>query len=375
MEAIFIIGATISYFLALLVFTKNERSTADYVLGFWLGLFGLYFSTLYLNTFIDGYPLLFRMGFSMPILLGPVLYLYVLAMVNSDDRFKHVYWLHGLPYLLFNLYIMLILYFPAVKEMGICFNVTYYSVSLFTVSFYLAINPIYVIWALFKLRRHKKKISENFSYTEQIDLVWLNYVVIFYGIWWLVILISHLFTEYPVMAYSNLGYLIYLTLTIFLFLFGYFGLKQQAIYTNATPYKSKTDGADPVIEKKGSYQRSALKQIEAKEYLEKLLDYFENERPYLKGKLNIKEVAESMNVSVNHLSQLINEQLSKNFYDFVNEYRVQEVKSRLANPKHGKLTLLAIAYDSGFNSKSSFNSIFKKHTGFTPSQYLKQKAA
>ena len=99
----------------------------------------------------------------------------------------------------------------------------------------------------------------------------------------------------------------------------------------------------------------------------------ENEKPYLNNRLGLKDVAEYLNISVHHLSQVINEQLDKNFFDFVNDYRVTEVKNLLRDPKHKQFTLLAIAYDCGFNSKSSFNSVFKKITGLTPSSYVKLK--
>jgi len=82
-------------------------------------------------------------------------------------------------------------------------------------------------------------------------------------------------------------------------------------------------------------------------------------------------MAQSLNLSTNHLSQIINEKLEMNFFDFINEYRVNEVKDRLSDPKYKHYTLLAIAFDSGFNSKSSFNSIFKQYTGLTPSEFQK----
>ena len=93
--------------------------------------------------------------------------------------------------------------------------------------------------------------------------------------------------------------------------------------------------------------------------------------PYIDGKLSLKQVAQKMEISTNYLSQVINENLKKNFFDFVNEYRVNLVKQKMKDPTNSQYTLLALAYDCGFNSKSSFNVIFKKNTGLTPSQYLK----
>ena len=86
----------------------------------------------------------------------------------------------------------------------------------------------------------------------------------------------------------------------------------------------------------------------------------EKEIPYTDGKLSLKQVATNLNISTNHLSQVINENLNKNFFDFVNEYRVNLIKEKMKDPNHKQFTLLALAFDCGFNSKSSFNVIFKK---------------
>ena len=94
------------------------------------------------------------------------------------------------------------------------------------------------------------------------------------------------------------------------------------------------------------------------------------EKPYLNSQLSISMLAEQIKIPSNHLSQIINEQEGKNFFEFVNNYRIEEVKQRIIENQDKKFTLLAIAYDSGFNSKSSFNRIFKKQEGLTPNQYI-----
>ena len=98
----------------------------------------------------------------------------------------------------------------------------------------------------------------------------------------------------------------------------------------------------------------------------------EREKPYLDANLTLQELAGRVSISLNHLSQLLNERLNQTFFDFVNSYRVQEAKRELCNPAKAHLTILAIAYDVGFNSKSSFNSAFKKHTGITPSEFKRR---
>ena len=97
----------------------------------------------------------------------------------------------------------------------------------------------------------------------------------------------------------------------------------------------------------------------------------QRDKPYLNPDLTIQDLSDTLDISRHHITQVINEQLKKNFYMFVNEFRVEEAKQRMADQHNDHLTMLAIAYDSGFNSKSGFNSIFKRVTGLTPSQYRK----
>lgn len=94
-------------------------------------------------------------------------------------------------------------------------------------------------------------------------------------------------------------------------------------------------------------------------------------KPYMNGKLTLNDLSHHLEVSTNHLSQAINENTQKNFFDYVNGYRVEEVKNRVHNPEYDHITLLGIALDCGFNSKSSFNQIFKNATGQTPSEFKK----
>ena len=85
--------------------------------------------------------------------------------------------------------------------------------------------------------------------------------------------------------------------------------------------------------------------------------------------LTLQDLADTLSISPHNLSEIINTQLGKNFYDFVNGYRVDAVQQRLTDPAYAHLTVLAIGLDAGFNSKSSFNAVFKKHVKMTPSQY------
>jgi AraC-like DNA-binding protein len=158
---------------------------------------------------------------------------------------------------------------------------------------------------------------------------------------------------------------LFLSLSVFVILIGYFGLKQKVIFS------SENIVADEVTKIQTKYSGSRLSDSEAKQYTEKLTDYMKSAKPYLNPDLSLPQLATELNISSHYLSQVINEQFNLNFFDFVNEYRVESFKEKIADSEFRKFSLLGIAFECGFNSKSAFNRIFKQTTGITPSQYKK----
>jgi AraC-like DNA-binding protein len=182
---------------------------------------------------------------------------------------------------------------------------------------------------------------------------------------WVVVLLTNL-------SYSLLGirlplggsFYIFSAVTLFVFAIGYFGFKQTDIFVYE---KGQALSSEPTQER---YAKSGLKTESAEKMVQRLAKFMETERPYLEPRLTLSDLAESLGLSTHHLSQLLNEHLNQNFFDFVNGYRVAAFKAAVQSPSSQHLTLIAIAQDSGFNSKSSFNRIFKEISGQTPSQYL-----
>ena len=98
----------------------------------------------------------------------------------------------------------------------------------------------------------------------------------------------------------------------------------------------------------------------------------QKEKVYLNSEIRIQDLANHLKIPVHTLSHLINASLNQNFYDFINTYRINEVKMRLQDEKYSHYTIVAIAFDCGFNSKATFNRLFKQYTGLTPTQYKKE---
>jgi AraC-like DNA-binding protein len=160
----------------------------------------------------------------------------------------------------------------------------------------------------------------------------------------------------------NADILFYGLIVGFVVFVGFSGIRQEDLFTNTVTSENE------LVSTESEYKKSGLKPEIALLKHKELLQLMEEERPFLNPKLTLSELSGMLDISSNKTSQLINQYEQVNFYDFINKYRVEEFVRRAETNKD--FSLLANAYDSGFNSKSSFNNIFKKFKGETPSQYL-----
>jgi AraC-like DNA-binding protein len=119
------------------------------------------------------------------------------------------------------------------------------------------------------------------------------------------------------------------------------------------------------------YMNSRLSREDKMKFKDQLLKYMNEEKPYLDPTLNLETLAQRLSISTKYLSQIINEMFNQNFYDFVNQYRIKECIDQLKDKNNSGKTLLRIAFECGFNTKSTFNSAFKKFTRLTPKEFRK----
>jgi AraC-like DNA-binding protein len=151
-----------------------------------------------------------------------------------------------------------------------------------------------------------------------------------------------------------------LGLTAFVYALAYLSLRKPEVLT------ATGDVAPPK-----KYEKSSLPPEISERYVRKLLNLMETDKPYTDNELTLQKLAEKLSIPAQHLSRVINERLHQNFVDFINTYRVEEAKRRLVDPSKKHYSVLAIAEEVGFNSKSSFNFVFKKHANMTPSEFRK----
>lgn len=342
----------------------------DNILIVWLVYLGLFIGSysLYSHELFTQFNILSSSFISLFMLQGIFLYLYASKLVSKQNRFNKKTLLHLLPFAAFNLYLLVASFFPDIAHEIRIENVhtNMHHPLLFQLFLIITLlsGPFYFILTLRLFKKHDINIFNNFSSIDTINLEWLRKLVIIFGVIWTVLIIitviHHIFNLFSMVFCTDS---LFLTLSVFVILIGYFGLKQKVIFENELE--------EPLVleEEKLKYSGSTLKDDEASEYAEKLIEYMRLEKPYLNPDLTLTKLASDIDISTHHLSQIINEQFKLNFFEYINQFRVEEVKSKIIDPKFENYSLLGIAFDSGFNSKSSFNRIFKKFTNQTPSQF------
>jgi AraC-like DNA-binding protein len=223
--------------------------------------------------------------------------------------------------------------------------------------------PIYWFLSYKKLLKHQKNVLLYASSTETVDLTWLRYFFLGLAVM-IVIMTCDTVFEVPLMR--QIASVFYLIVAFYL---AYFALQQEAVFNE----KRETDLALRIIIDADEQPDLQRKQVLTEEQLltlkPKLVALMQDQKPYLNSELGLPNLAMMLQLSPQELSYLINAGFDNNFYGFVNSYRVEESKTLLNSPKHQHLSMIGIASEAGFNSKTAFNTAFKKMTGVSPTEF------
>ncbi len=373
MVTILAIGAIQSLFFSMILLTKEEYALSDKILRWWLFVLFVHIGAnlLELLGYYQKYPHLIGSSSSLVFLYGPFLYFYAKAYVSDAFKFRKVDLWHLLPFVLYNL-AMLPFYSQTAAyklhyDQEVLAGGAPWAAMVALVAKTLAI-PVYLVWTLILLRNHRRNIARYFSDIEKIDLRWLQYLVwSMVGVWGFALLSAVIkFRTHFQDTFHSEQY-IFSAATLWVFGLGYYGLKQTPVFNNAVIRDQPREVAETPRNNKLSPEETA-------QYRQRLMTHMEKEQPYLQSRLTLHQLAGELDLPAQALSELLNDTLEQNFFQFVNHYRVEEVKQRLQDPKYRNLTILGIALECGFNSKAAFNRIFKEYTGLTPSAYMKGQA-
>jgi AraC-like DNA-binding protein len=329
--------------LLLAAFLLTLAATLSEHIAGWLGL--------YQSQVLTFFP------FGNNFLFAPLAYLYVKSVTDAEYRFRGKQWLHFLPALIYFAIHFYIWLMPVAEKLTLLqnFGNNYYYLIEGIID--LLILTVYSILSVRHYRAYLRWLPTEFSNLLPVSLHWIrNFLLIlvcvclvewafsitglFYNIW------------YDVRYWD---YFIRAVLLYYLSVAGY-------LYSQPIPVFFSQSTAQEAKEEQPLPTETLPTAI--------VLSFITNDKPYLNPELTLADFARQVNLPATLVSQTINTGLNKNFNDLINEFRVQEICTRLLAGEHKTKTLLGVGLDSGFNSKATFNRSFKKVTGFTPKEWL-----
>lgn len=384
----YLIGIVVTFFLAVILIAKRGKTEADRILVLWLVAIGLHLTSFYLY-FTGGslsLPYLLGLELPFPLLHGPLLYLYTEALTNQVAS-RNLRILHFVPFFIYYLFLVQFILSPAEHKIFVYENngLGYETLTGVMLVAIIISGIVYVALSLRLLGRHRRIIRDQFSYAEKINLAWLRYLIYGIGIIWIIVIFGN-----DAVTFS--------AVVVFVIILGYFGINQVGIFTQklqpethpvkneplemeirspesiseTVPDLPSSDPPGPEEPPKTKYLKSSLNSAFAVSIHGMLTKVMTERKLYTNPELTLDELAQELNIHRNNLSQIINTFEQKSFYDYINLKRVEEFKRIVSLPGNQKFTLLGLASDCGFNSKTSFNRNFKNATGLSPTEYLRQ---
>jgi AraC-like DNA-binding protein len=353
-------GAAFLLGFLLIAHSRKVNVLANTYLGVFVITLGLAMLEipLFHQNFHLKHPNIFELIGLVRFLTAPFLYISILYFTSLQKKFeKKILW-HFLPFVFF-----LLFRFPFfITGKNIEFSYEVGRVVFFILQTALPLQAlIYWYLSFSKLQSHIKSIRQFSSAIEEIDLSWLRYFLL---VLVLIIIAWFNLVFFGLQNLTQLTPILYLSCIFFL---AYFSLQQKEVFDFD---KSDLHELSAIkTDKKENPKRVSENRLN--ELDKKLQELINLDKVYLENDLSLPKLAKSMNASCNETSFVINELYRDNFYNFINKYRVEEAKTVLLSEKYNQLNILGIAYESGFNSKTTFNTTFKKHTGFSPTEFVK----
>jgi AraC-like DNA-binding protein len=353
----------------LIVVTKRPLNITDKLLSAWLIFVMCSFIMKLINIdFQDQFEFdLIGRGAIITLSFPSFLYLYVKYLISGVDKFKPFDLVHFLPFVFISFYVLFLSYYNPkfsallysdgdIGLLLILFGII--SISTFAIYGYITIR---------QLNQYRKIVDNLYSFhNTNVSLKWLwTLVLIFYSYYFLAIIINGFNKVVGIdFKMSNILIPVY---TFFIYVISFRGYVQPRLLAQ----KEEVEDDKP----KESYQKSGLKRNDAVKYAQTITKLMQVEKLWLNPEVNLKEISQHTGIQQHYITQILNEQLNKNLYTFVNEFRANEVIRLFKEEKYKNWSIIAIAFEAGFNSKSSFNTFFKKFTGKTPSEYRKELAS
>jgi len=359
-----ILGLVQGLFLGLFLISESRYQKSKLLLG----LFLVVYSVELLNSIFEDLhilkanPNLLFIPFNFHYLVIPLFYLYVKNVSNSYLSKKKVF-LILLPGILEFIFYCIIFLQRSDFKMNLFNSENFMEWMGMLVILSLPYSIYYGVLTIKHINKHKESVDNFYSNTEGKLLLWAKGVAIFL-IFFISFIFSSIFVEskfyseyiYPIMSAINV---------MFIFWIGISGIRQAKLFDSL-------DVSSENIETNLNNSVPVKTELINAHY-SKLIELMSKEKFFLEPNISLADVAKKLEISQRNLSELIRENSNKNFNQFINYYRVEEAKKLLKDSSNNNLNMLGIAYDSGFNSKASFYSVFKKLSSVTPTEFKNNK--
>jgi len=346
---------------SLFLLSNKERRTKKQI------LLALFFISLSINIFnlfcirnqfiVHEFTFLLMIGSPFAFLYAPLFYLYVRFLTDEYFELKKSHIIHVIPFLAFTGYLFAIFYFLPPEEKR---QFIYYQGPQLSRTFVPILNIqvlLYFISGLKCVKEYRTRIKEFYSSIEKINYSWLMFIFWGFICLWLADISRFIANQLQPFQQELIETIFFSVFSVLSALILYKALTQPQIFIPQEELPKKKKNLSDVI---------------TQQYQTQLFKYMEDQKPYLNPALTLFELSEKTSIPIRSLSEVINNSLNQNFYDFVNSFRIKESQRLLMEAKAQNKTILEILYEVGFNTKSSFNQAFKKHTGTTPTQYKNQ---
>jgi len=353
--------------LAVFLFTVNKGKPASNkllaIFFLWLA-FNLGDGLLSYYGFYNKFPQLAHLEDGFVFLVGPILYFYTRSIIYRRFKLAPKNIIHLVPFAVFTILFQLFYHLQPEEFQKVIQSAI--QQQQLPAGFYFSIVVVYahivayLYYAYRDIVYYRGQLREKFSHLGRRNLDWLMFMIVSVGI---LLLLSFVYSFLPLATRTlfNSGLIVLMG-----FIFGFINtivwkaLKQPGIFS----------GVDDEL-KKEKYAGSTLSEAERRDGCLRLDNLMTLEKPYLRADFTLEQLAAKTSMTPKKLSQLINENYHQNFFDFINSFRILEAQRLLKESTDAKLTVLEVMYQTGFNSKSSFNTLFKKKTGQTPTEFKK----
>lgn len=385
LNTILFLGAIQGIILTVILFNVKSNQLSNRLLGTLTFLWAILLSLFALQSYglFYNFPHLLYTFSSLIFAWFPLLYLSIKYLISSHNKFQKPDFLHFIP-MIFHVLMFTPFYLKsgAEKLEIINKNEGYYFWADVVSEEILALQGIvYTILALALIQNYKKNIVDYQSNINSKVLNGYRIGIILALVAWVVGIIGAHIEKLDIDLGIDLFMIVYLIFVAIIYLLSILTLRSPEVFKlskselrqvkSKTAIKSPDNKIDQIKDINQSYKIEEDKNNNLRdEYLSNmLLELMKKEKPYLNPDLSLQEMAEKLNVSRHNLSAIINQQQKMNFYEFVNAYRIEEVKQLMKTPENKNKNNYDLAFDAGFNSKASFYRIFKQVTHQTPSEY------